>query len=362
MILLLNLVAVFFLLLSYLSPIINPSDFWFFAFIGLAYPFIAAINILFILFWILRLNKYFLISLIFMSLGYQHFINHFNLFNHSEAINKHEKSIKIFSYNVRLFDFYQWINGDKESEGKIFDLIENESPDVVCFQEFFNDDTHQPNTLKRFTQAQDAKYYHVDYFMTKRKIHHWGIATFSKYPIINRDRFQFINSQANYCIITDILYKNQDTVRVFNVHFESWHFQNTDYKFLEDIKATNTEQDNLKSGLKNIYWKMMSSYKKRGEQVDVMTALIENSPYPVIVCGDFNDTPGSYVYRQMTSDRLEDSFVEAGSGIGRTYAGSFPSFRIDYILHSKEFKARNFVKYRVKLSDHYPISTVLEFN
>ncbi len=360
--LLLNMVAAFALLLSYLSPIINPHDFWFFAFVGLAYPFIAGINILFIVYWIFGFKKYFLISAIVLLFGYQNFTNHFNFFNKSEAISNHDKTIKVLSYNVRLFDFYKWINNGTESEGEIFKLIHNESPDVICFQEFFNDDTKQPNTLKRFVQSQEAKNYHVDYFMTKRKVHHWGIATFSKYPIINRDRFQFVNSLANYCIITDILYKNSDTVRVFNVHFESWHFQNTDYKFLEDIKATNTEQDQLTSGIKNIYWKMMSSYKKRGEQVDDLVQLINKSPYRVIVCGDFNDTPGSYVYHEMTNDKLEDSFVEAGSGIGRTYAGSFPSFRIDYILHDNSFKARNFVKYRVKLSDHYPISTVLEFN
>jgi endonuclease/exonuclease/phosphatase family metal-dependent hydrolase len=87
--------------------------------------------------------------------------------------------------------------------------------------------------------------------------------------------------------------------------------------------------------------------------------MIEQSPYPVIICGDFNDTPSSYTYHQL-SEGLIDAFKESGNGIGHTYGGALPSFRIDYILHDERFKSTRFNTIRSKFSDHYPITTSLK--
>jgi endonuclease/exonuclease/phosphatase family metal-dependent hydrolase len=87
---------------------------------------------------------------------------------------------------------------------------------------------------------------------------------------------------------------------------------------------------------------------------------VNESPYPVILCGDLNDTPVSYCYRQF-SRTLYDSFVESGNGIGQTYIGVVPSNRIDYIFHSEEFETANFTTHQVNYSDHKPISVEIGF-
>jgi endonuclease/exonuclease/phosphatase family metal-dependent hydrolase len=110
--------------------------------------------------------------------------------------------------------------------------------------------------------------------------------------------------------------------------------------------------------IKDISFRFRDALKKRAKQVEIVTNHILNSPYPVIVCGDFNDSPISYNYRQMRRN-LNDAFIEAGAGVGHTYKGFFPSFRIDYILYNQEFKATSYSSPRIVFSDHYPVVATL---
>jgi len=101
------------------------------------------------------------------------------------------------------------------------------------------------------------------------------------------------------------------------------------------------------------------AFINRGQQADIVKKHINSSPFPVILCGDLNDTPSSYAYRKITSG-LTDAFVESGRGFAVTYAGeSFPSFRIDYIFHDEVFESRRFTRHKISYSDHYPISCTL---
>jgi endonuclease/exonuclease/phosphatase family metal-dependent hydrolase len=106
---------------------------------------------------------------------------------------------------------------------------------------------------------------------------------------------------------------------------------------------------------------LKNAFIKRARQADMLAEKISESPYPVIICGDFNDTPVSYTYKKIKSS-LSDSFMEAGSGIGSTYSKIFPSFRIDYSLHESNMKAIYTERVRLKLSDHYPVLTYLRLD
>ena len=134
-------------------------------------------------------------------------------------------------------------------------------------------------------------------------------------------------------------------------------FSHDDYKYIDDLQKDVQAEDVEHS--KNIVKRLKRAFIKRAKQAELIEYSISLSPYPVIVCGDFNDTPSSYTYNTV-SKKLTDSFVESGNGFGRSYVGAFPSFRIDYILHSDQFIAYNFKTIREELSDHYPIITSLE--
>ena len=118
----------------------------------------------------------------------------------------------------------------------------------------------------------------------------------------------------------------------------------------------------IKEGSKRMFWKLRKAFILRSMEVNTLTKHIAACRYPIILAGDFNDTPSSYSYRQLTL-QLTDSFKEAGNGFFEsTYAGRFPSFRIDYILHSKKFSAQAYKKFDIELSDHYPITSTLIFH
>ena len=160
-------------------------------------------------------------------------------------------------------------------------------------------------------------------------------------------------------IFTDIVL-NKDTIRIYNVHLESFRFGNDDYSFYSHLTEPTSENLKIKEGSLKIFGKLKKAFVLRAEQVEILKKEVSGSPYPVILCGDFNDTPSSYTYHRM-NDGLTDAFRTAGHGIfGNTFAGNFPSFRIDYVMFDDKFAAFNYRKYNTDLSDHYPVSVYLK--
>jgi len=358
--LVLNIIVVLPLLCSYLAAYIPPDRFWPIAFIGLAYPVLVILNLLFVIFWLILVRKYFIISLLAIALGWPHILTHIR-FNRPVKIENNQSSIKVMSYNVRLFDLYNWKDSKSmATRDKIFDLIYTEAPDILCFQEFYGGDKRHFNVMDTLLSFQQAKYYHVSYIRKKKQQTPFGIAIFSRFPIIHNQEVTSNTSGNNFCIYSDLLI-GEDTVRVINTHLESIRLGREDYLFVSDLTSNRTENRSISNGSLKIFAKMRAAYRKRAEQVRAVSAEIEKSPFPVILCGDFNDTPSSYAYHKV-AQKLEDAFVEAGIGFGKSYAGILPFFRIDYIFHDSAFSAYKFQTLQVEYSDHYPVTTLLVRN
>ncbi len=349
-----NHFAVATLLISYLAPQVSPENFWFIAFFGLAYPLLVIINIAFVVYWTIQFKKKAFYSLIVILCGWS-LVHRYVQLNDEQDLEKSKKLIKIMSYNVKVFDLYNWSH-NIETRAKIFDLISDESSDIMCFQEFFSRDSSRYNNLDTLLKFQKAKNVHVEYTSHARLLQHFGIATFTSYPIISKGKVDFGYRSNNICIYTDIKI-DDDTIRVYNMHLQSIAFSRDDYKYAEELQKDIEAEDIERS--KNILKRLKLAFEKRAAQADLIEQSIASSPYPVIVCGDFNDTPASYTYNTI-SKNLIDSFIESGNGFGKSYVGAFPSFRIDYILHSNKFQSYNFQTIRKELSDHFPVITNLE--
>jgi endonuclease/exonuclease/phosphatase family metal-dependent hydrolase len=353
-----NCIAIAALLLCYLNPYVSPAKFWPLSFLGLAYPAIYLINIFFLLYWLLRKSKLALFSGIAMLLGLFHFNTIYQFRSKNKMLEDNDSAIKVMSFNVRLFDLYNW-SKNKETRQAIFDFINKEKPDIIAFQEFYSDDENNFINIDSLKHILGFAYEDYEYTLTLRKKNHWGIATFSKFKILGSGHVNFREKSNNVCIYSDMLI-NKDTVRIYNMHLQSIHLLKEDYKFIDALGKDSVEVDEYK-GSRKIAGRLKRAFIKRAEQVDSVAKSIKNAPYPVIICGDFNDTPASYTY-QTLSNNLSDAFVEAGKGWGKTYIGIFPSYRIDYILHSKNYEAFEYITHQEKLSDHYAISCKLKMN
>ena len=308
-----NSVILLLLLISYLAPKIHPDFFWHISLLGILFPFLLILNTLFAVYWIISWRKYFWANIVIIVLGLPYIDN--TIANQKNTLDQKEFSqlqknkkhqfdqlINLMSFNVRLFNQNENIDDDK-IENKIVEMIKEKKPNVLCLQEF--------NLTESTKELFDAFNY--------KKNNDNKLQIFTNYRVIKSG---YIKSK-NICIYKDIVLN--DTIRVYNIHLQSnW------------VKT------------------MKSSYQNRVNEALKIKKHINKSPFPVIVCGDFNDTPLSYTYSTLKKG-LADSFQESGIGIGNSYV-SIPTLRIDYILHSQKYESYNYKKLKYKFSDHYPIS------
>jgi endonuclease/exonuclease/phosphatase family metal-dependent hydrolase len=356
-VLILNFITCLFLLLSYLAAHISPATINWLPFFGLSFPFIFIPVLCFLFFWLILRNKWLLLSLFTILLGLNHVRHFYQITLWSGPKNETSTKLKVMSYNVRLFDLYNWVE-NKETRNEIFKILKRENADIYCFQEFYYSEESPFTTRDTLVKFLKTKNYHEGYthYVPNGK-HHFGLATFSTYPIVKKEMIIFENDPNNCVIISDIKIDN-DTIRVFNAHLASIRFQKADYDYVGDAKTGNL-WNQFQPKEQQIYSRLKNAFINRSKQIETLSKKVNESPYPVIVCGDFNDTPVSYTYRTITRN-LYDAFVESGNGIGQTYIGKFPSFRIDYILYSKELHAYDFQTLPEELSDHHAITSWLE--
>ncbi len=356
-ILTINLVAVAALLLSYLSTKISPAQFAPLAFFGIGYGFLLVTNLFFVVFWLFFKKRLALISAITIVLGYNSLSSYFQL-NFWKSPEIEGNSFRIVSQNVKLFGWYNW-SENIANRDDIMRNLETINGDVFCFQEYFHHS--RPGifeTRERLRLVLNAPHVYDAYTTTVAGDQHYGIAIYSKFPIVNRGEMRFQGERNNnMCIFTDLIW-NGDTVRIYNAHAASIRFSESEYAVAEEIA---TEKDEAKvdlRDLRNIAGRMLNAYERRATQVEAIRKHMDNCPYPSIVCGDFNDTPISYSYSTI-SEGYRDAFRESGSGIGSTYRGAFPSFRIDYIFHSANLISRGYQTHSEEISDHRAISCLI---
>lgn len=261
------------------------------------------------------------------------------------------------SFNVRGFNQYNWLQ-DFPVRDSILNFINNEDVDLLCFQDYYTYEG-KPLLSRNYIKSrlQTLPYSHLNFTSHSNPNANFGVATYSRYPIIKKGCINFSKS-VNSCIYSDIVLNN-DTIRLYNVHFESIGLRKSQNSFTDSLfyKLVHRQFDEVKE----ITNRLKSAFIKRAEQVDQVSWHISQSPYKVIVCGDFNDTPVSYTYQKVRGN-LDDAFLVSGEGVGNTYQGNFPSFRIDYIFHSRKLKSFNYQTQKVNLSDHFPVSCNFQFH
>ncbi|MCF6132341.1 endonuclease/exonuclease/phosphatase family protein [Flavobacterium wongokense] len=333
-----NIVITVLTFIAYVLPFLAPKMFPLLSVLTLILPLFLILNALFFIYWMLQLKRQIFLSGLVLLLGIT-FINKFYKFS-SHDLEKEEKDFTVMSYNVRLFNLFDWINDDSVGN-TILHFINDENPDILCIQEY----------------SENAKvdlriYKYKAIFMEGEQIK-TGQAIFSKYPIFNQGDFK-IPTAGNNVIYADIK-KGKDTIRVYNIHLQSIKISPDVNEISEHVDAINQSKS------QQLFSRIRDAFKKQEQQAEILVKHKNECPYPVIICGDMNNSPFSYVYRSIKSD-LNDCFVESGNGFGQTYKFKYYPARIDYIFASKKMKVKSFNTFtKFENSDHFPIMTRLSF-
>jgi len=327
---------------------------WFLPFVGLMLPTLVMINAIFVAIWIFRRRHFAMVSLLSIAACMPQLFKLFATNLGKTKVEKTAKVIRVMSYNVRDFDLYNWSDNINSKE-KIFETIQQQNADVICFQEFYNDTTKEFNTIKQL-----EKLGYTYYFFTKelvlRHTDEWGIALFSKFPIKESGNIIKQSFKTGYGkkpfkgLYADIAIADT-IIRFVDVHLQSIYFGTQDYETIEEFRAT---QNLDEYGAKSIVIKLKKAFERRARQANELKAFLNEQTKPVILCGDFNDLPNSYVANTI-SKNMKDAFTNYGFGIGHTYNGKIPFLRIDYMLTSPVFQIRRFSVVNNKISDHFPV-------
>ena len=328
----LNVLAMVLLLAACFVPYILSEKFSFLSFLGLGIPALVVANILFVLYWVIQGSRNLLGSLVILLISFWSLGTFFKWnFTEEGAIG----DLTVMSYNVRSFNAYEELPSETVLED-IKSFVQKENPDIICIQEpFYN---YNFNTSDEF---KSYPYRYMEY------IHMRGIglmAIFSKFPILETGLLNLPRTNSN-AVFADVQYK-KDTVRIYNVHLESLGITPG------QGVLTNEPTDKLFKQVSHAFYKQV-------EQAKVIGRHLEASPYKNILCGDFNNGQYSNVYRTIKGN-LQDTFLEAGKGYGRTYVFHGIPFRIDFIFADAFFEVKSHTTYDVEYSDHFPIMASFE--
>jgi len=341
----LMLVAAGVLFFSYFSVLVSPVHGWLFSCMGLLFIPLMLLNLLLLVWAVKRRSKAFVIPLVAL-LPSLLFIGEYFQFGSKDGNPDDVDSVTIVSYNVGRFAEYKHrrMPSMEACMDSVFCYLKAQDADIICLQEFCSDDDANIKALfKKYFPS-----YHSAYYTYFGKHSRYGNVTLSRLPIVNKDEIRFEKS-TNVAIYTDIVI-GERTIRVYNCHLQSYNIP-----LGRVLRSLGRDKELIRS----TETKMKQSSEKRPIQVARIMSSIEESNYPTIICGDFNDTPVSNTYYKLRKGH-EDSFVDAGRGFGATYSLLWPLLRIDYVLYPKSMKAVSHKTPHKKYSDHYPVIVKLK--
>jgi endonuclease/exonuclease/phosphatase family metal-dependent hydrolase len=332
----LNLVLIVLTFIAYLLPFLAPKFFPLLSVFTLFMPLFFLANGLFFLYWGIQFKKRMILSGLVLLIGIT-FFNKFYKFSDKDFLES-DKDFTVMSYNVRLFNVFKWLDRD-DIPDVILEFINTQNPDILCIQEFSN------------SADIDLKVYPYKFVLMEGKKIKTGQAIFSKFPIIEHGNIPFPKSNNNV-VYADIK-KGKDIIRVYNMHLQSIKISPDVNEISENIDVIDQQKS------KFLFIRISKAFTQQQEQAAIFKEHEKNCKYPIIICGDMNNSAFSYVYRNIKGT-LKDSFEEAGTGFGATYKFKYYPARIDYIFADETMEVKQFESFpEFQNSDHYPIMAKL---
>lgn len=336
--------------LSVVCPHVDPKHFGWIPFFGLTFWVILLFNVL-VLFALLFLrSRKVWISVIALLVAIPGISKSYSFGKKVE----NKKGIRVMSYNLHLFRGFEGKTGTETDANAIIGIVREQSPDLLCCQEF---GWYKRNISRNQCIAMFSDSIGMPYVYYNKKSNFGGNVIFSKYPIEKVTTGGGFSNEETYGVLVEVDAGEKGKFYLANVHLVSNMITKNE---LDVLTSTPENQQLLDTVGKSVYHKLQKGYIARSDEVKEMLQGIPEVDLPVILCGDFNDTPLSYTYRRIQKAGYSDAFLSVGRGIKPTFAGKLPLIRIDYFWVNDKVKPLQFIRYRQKMSDHYPI--LLDFS
>jgi endonuclease/exonuclease/phosphatase family metal-dependent hydrolase len=343
------------LLFSAWLPYLNPQQYWLSGFAGLTFLICWGVNLLFVFVWLLWKKQYVWLPLagIILSLNALYTSVGTHVWQEQPVSIPSNKQFTIMTFNTSNMGLKDY-REDTVLQTSIYQMLQQATPDILCLQEFYTNEG--PGFTNHIDSIKRALYYPYHYF-TNDKSHwdywHYGIVLFSRYPLIRSSTIPCGYSTAgsgSSFLQADLLVYG-DTVRVLTAQLQSYMFKGNDYEILEGTRGSF-------GAVRALAAKMKHTIHKRAAQSKQLAGLIAASPYRMVVCGDFNDTPVSYTYNTISTN-MQDAFLHKGRGIGRTLSFLAPTLRIDYILAEQPIQIHGYQTFHRKGFQHFSVMASL---
>ena len=362
----LNIVAVLLFLLACANVFLHPGKWWPISMLGLIFPLLLLIVIAFFVFWLFipcrRAWAWLSLAAVLVGWPSIHSFFAFHPGGHFTA-EKPPRSLRILTWNVRSWDeFMSKKGGASGHRAGMMEFIRQQQADVLCFQEFF--ESHNPKEFAPNISYIQQQLHYPYYFFSRdyRRydgMYEAGVIIFSRYPIADTMLLRFAHRdgpRATESLIAADIDVDSTRIRVFTTHLQSVLFRHKDFHDIEIIKNVD---DSILQASRSIVKKLRIAYLHRESQAEQVRAAMDKSPYPGIICGDFNDIPNSFTYFTIRGG-WQDAFIQKGFGIGRTYVNLSPTLRIDYILADPRLGVLQCRKFPLPYSDHHPVIADLQ--
>lgn len=321
------------LALAVLAKYISPGNSPFMVELGLMTPVLLIVNFAVFIVWLFKWKVWALIPALAIAANWNYMSAMYQYGN--DGTSPIDDTIRVGTFNVSTF------NNDYTgySAKEVVDFLKENNVDVFCMQEYSSAGHFDTDSVDSIF-SNVLKYSYAPRFRNKN-----GLAVYSNYPIIKHGFIPF-KASPNCAMWCDIV-KHNDTIRVYNVHFQTTNVSKVMHKAGQGREL----KGGLTGSLEN---SITENAKKRAQQALYVRKLMKQTERPVFLCGDFNDTPASFTY-QVFNGFLTDGFKKGGKGYGATYRYFGGLFRIDYIFVDNNFDVRNYLTLDKELSDHKPV-------
>ncbi|MEO6868513.1 MAG: endonuclease/exonuclease/phosphatase family protein [Ginsengibacter sp.] len=356
-----NMILLILFIFSCFTPYVNTGIYWWIALLGLTFPVLLFAVFCLLIYYLIKRSKWAFLNIIILILGIQQ-IRATVAFNakNNYLQNNTADDIKILQWNVKSWDQLRLEqSGDFHGESfqpKMMSFLKESNADIMCFEEFFEGtDTSKFKSNIAQIKAIGYPYFYFRHGDLLDGIYFSGDAIFSKFTILDTASINGDSIHNNAILIYADVQLPGKKIRVFATHLQSVGFTDDQYTAIQDLKKG--EESGIKQS-RTIIGKLKRAYGYRYKQSLIVKQHLNESPWPTLLCGDFNDVPNSNTYFTI-SKNMQDAFLKKGTFIGRTFRYIFPTLRIDYVLTDKNFEIKNFKVLRIPYSDHYPVESII---